>query len=402
MIRRRLLLAALAALVAAAAVGLIGYRVFAPAEILTPAAQPYPSLRRAIPGVAAELPRAPLIVDGRLRVYAATRQVWADTPVGARTETTPYWSFRRWPQQVLAVRAAGAVVVSQWSDGELVAIDATTGRPRWRVQAVEGGGSYAGRRTGAVTVYGPGGLYIAASTVVLAGEAGVRAFDLASGAPLWTVDGPACQDGFTGPDFFACVAQDVLHRYDLRSGARRPDWQPPGPARDGVAGVEPLGCAEARSSCGGLRAGGQGWLFEAGGAVLPAPGLAPSGAWLLGDLAVDSSGAARDARTGAPLWTWSPGVPADTSPARVVGAEPGAVYLLTTERTIVVLDPENGLELSRLSLDRYGVPIDDWVPGHIHVRDRFVVAERLRPGATPAASDGAYYLSLRPVVLAGT
>ena len=58
-------------------------------------------------GVIGTLAAAPLIVDGRLRVYAATRQIRADAPVDARTQRSPFWSYRRWPAQLIGVVAVG-------------------------------------------------------------------------------------------------------------------------------------------------------------------------------------------------------------------------------------------------------------------------------------------------------
>ncbi|WP_309246285.1 hypothetical protein [Verrucosispora sioxanthis] len=99
------------------------------------------------PGVTGRLPVAPLIVDGRLRVYAAPRQVYADQPVDSRSRRTPYWSFRRWPASLDAVVASGTTVVSRWSDGQLVAIDARTGRVAWRAAGPEPAAERVARRS---------------------------------------------------------------------------------------------------------------------------------------------------------------------------------------------------------------------------------------------------------------
>ena len=94
---RRRLVTAVAVLLAVAVVAVVVHRVLAPAEVSTVARADYPTPARPAPGVIGRLPVAPLIVDARLRVYAAHRQVYADRPVDGRHRTTPYWSYRRWP-----------------------------------------------------------------------------------------------------------------------------------------------------------------------------------------------------------------------------------------------------------------------------------------------------------------
>src|SRR2546430_7671672 len=127
--------AVLTALIASA---VIGYRVFAPAETVVPATGPYPDRPTLSATRYGDLASAPLIVDGRLRIFAEARRVWADTPITARSESTPYWSYRRWPATVAGVVAvdgvvAGtAVVIVKYSDGMVVALDAHTGRPAWK------------------------------------------------------------------------------------------------------------------------------------------------------------------------------------------------------------------------------------------------------------------------------
>jgi hypothetical protein len=69
--------------------------------------------------------------------------------------------------------------------------------------------------------------------------------------------------------------------------------------------------------------------------------------------------------------------------------EPGAIYWLTERHTMVVVDPENGLELTRFTLDRPGQPTA-WTAGRVYARDRFIAVERLAPGM------------LHPVLVAGT
>ena len=433
---RRYPIITVAVLLILGAIAVVGYRVFAPAETFMQARTPYPSARAARPGISGELPRAPLIVDGRLRVYAANRQVWADTPVGARTEATPFWSLRRWPYELVGVVVApGPLVISKWSDGTLLATDARRGTTAWRTRSVVGEESYTGGQTGADTIYAPPDLYTGRAedgrtVVVSAGAGRLAAFDATNGNPLWTAEAaPPCSlstpDGtpgahasstggpFTGPGFLAlmdsCGAS--LRRYDLVTGRQLPDWAPPG-ARTGWE-LQPLGCVTGRSECTALRTRGgtggqQGWLLAAD---LPeAEDLAASGTWLAGDLVVggpDPSATstrevvARSLETGRTQWTWRiPDTSSDRSPARIVAAEPKAIYMITEGRTLVVLDPENGRELTRSPLLQSGQPVEPWLAGQVYVSNRYVVVVRMR--TLPGPGTEAQYMGLRPVLMAGS
>jgi hypothetical protein len=87
---RRLRTAAVALVVLVAA-GWVGWRVLAPAEVLAPATDAYPAAAAEVPRVTGRSPRASLFVDGRVRVYAARRQVSADAPVASRSSSTGSW-----------------------------------------------------------------------------------------------------------------------------------------------------------------------------------------------------------------------------------------------------------------------------------------------------------------------
>ena len=76
-----------------------------PAETVSRANRPVPSPEPIKSIQYAELPSAPLIVEGRLRVYADQRRVFADTPVTAQREMTPHWAYRRWPAEVVSIVA---------------------------------------------------------------------------------------------------------------------------------------------------------------------------------------------------------------------------------------------------------------------------------------------------------
>src|SRR4051794_36937468 len=162
--RRRLLVAVGLVVVAVLALGAIGYRTFAARDTVRTADGAYPPLPEGSAQVYGALLQAPLLVDGRLRLYADVHSVWADQPATKKSSLTPYWSLRRWPGQVSGVVVGGTTVVSQWSDGKLFATDARTGKLLWTARTTVGRGEhYTGRRTGAGTVYSPAHLSTAGS-----------------------------------------------------------------------------------------------------------------------------------------------------------------------------------------------------------------------------------------------
>ncbi|TNH31036.1 pyrrolo-quinoline quinone [Micromonospora orduensis] len=413
---RRRLVMVVAALLAVAVVAVVVHRVLAPAEVSTVARGEYPAAPRPGPGVIGRLPAAPLIVDARLRVYAAHRQVYADRPVDGRYRTTPFWSYRRWPAELSGVVASGRTVVSRWSDGRLVALDASSGRVLWRAAGpapAEGGA--APRRTGAATVWDPRGLYLTdladgRRVLVVTGTAEARGVQVADGRELWRVDLPgSCRSdiGTTvagqliGLD--TCAGTAAVEFRDAVSGLVRERWQPPGLTTDGLV-VSPLGCRTGRSDCSGLRtagpgdAGGRGWLLG-GGEPLAAPALGTAGAALAGELAVtvaDGMAVGRSARSGAELWRFD-----GLGPARVLAVQPGRVHLLTEENELVTLESVTGVLLSRFPFT-VGSDGTGWAPGAVAAEGGFVAVERLREPVDPDGDDQRYYLTAETVILAAT
>lgn len=393
--------------------GVVAYRVLAPAETVTVATTAYPAAPAAQPGVIGSLPAAPLIVDGRLRIYATTRQVRADGPVDARTQRTPYWSYRRWPQELLGVVAAGTTVVGRWSDGDVVALDARTGKVTWRAagKPPEKSG-YKGGSTGAETVYEPEGLYTAGGRVLVRDAAVLRALDIATGRELWRTPMADCREGgFTtaGGRFVttdACGRSPGVEFYDVATGRLQFRWDPKsaGPALE----VEPLSCAPAQSDCTAMRTvdaiGSRGWLLgdpDAAGKtpVTAAPALDPPGAVMAGDVGVTYVGGdmvARALRDGTEVWRWR----GDGS-AELLGAQSGSVHVLTENCDLVTLDPATGREKSRLLL-AYGREGIDWQPGLVRAGDGFVAVERLVKADNADADETDEYFGALPVILART
>ena len=408
----RRLLATGVAVVAAALAAVGGYRVLAPAEVVSGPTGAYPSDSAAAPGVVGTLPSAPVIVAGRLRVYAAERQVRADGPVDSRYLNSPYWSYRRWPAQLVGVVAAGGAVVSRWSDGELVALGADDGRVRWRAAgpAPQSRG-YDGRATGARTVYEPVGLTATRDHVLVTSDADVRSYDAATGAPAWRMPlaRPACRwAGFTTADgrfgaYDSCAA--AVRLYDAVTGADAGTLTAP---VGSDAAAEPLGCTAARSACAGLRlrgaSGARAWTFGTGGSPVDAPAVADPGAWLVDGLAVRVTGGqvvARDPRNGAVRWRHPLDAGVGGLGASVLATQSGRVHLLTPDRVLLTLDAATGAERSRTRYTYFAEPTD-WLPGYVYAADGVVATERLRPPADPADDDARYYLNVQPVILAGT
>lgn len=405
---------AVVTLIAAAA---IIHRVIAPAELLTPAGGAYPAeATPAEPGVIGTLIPAPLIVDGRLRVYAAARQVRADLPIDARTPRTPYWSYRRWPAQLTGVVAAGVTVISRWSDGELVALDARSGRIIWRARGPQPDQGYAGRRTGAATLYTPPGLHTGTGgdgreVLVVSGADALVAYDLATGRELWrNTDEQSCRsDGFTSTAgsfvaLNACGAARAVVMHDLTTGAVT-TWRPEDAGEK--FDIEPAGCRIGRSRCPALRTTDagivRGWVLERSGAAA-APLLDRPDARPVGDVAVAVEPAGSDdtqvvgwsLHTGAELWRY--GVPAGT---RMLATQPGRLHLLTPDRRLITVNVADGSELSQFGL-AYGHDPLDWEPGLVYASDGFIAIERLAEPVDADADDSRYYLDIQPVLLAGT
>jgi outer membrane protein assembly factor BamB len=393
--RRRTLLVALGAVVAIAVTALVGYRVFRPGELIDPANLAYPAAAPvAQPKVYGTLLASPLVVDGRLRVYAGKRQVYADLPVNIKSSMSHYWTYRRWPGQLVGVAAVGTTVVSLWSDGALVGLDGRTGTVAWRAEVAQPSEAFDGRRTGAATVYTPHNLLTAGDTVIALGVPGARAFDVVTGRELWQRPRGRCEAAFTTPDTFVAVdscattSGQPVDAVDARTGAPIGGW----PQRD----LQPLGCAVGDSGCRGVTGGGQGWTIGPGGTLQTAPGLAAPGTWLVDGAAVHQTGdgtvEARRAADDTPLWT---------TDGTVIAVEPGAVHLVTAgHREVVTLDSMTGRELSRFPLvvEASG-PFD---LGGVYAADRYLFIQRARPGATPDQPDSAYFYPSPNVVLTGS
>ncbi|WP_027659747.1 outer membrane protein assembly factor BamB family protein [Salinispora fenicalii] len=412
--RRLFVVAAVVVVVLMAAVAATVYRVLAPAEVSTPADGPYPTAATPDPGLVARLPVAPLVVDGRIRVYAAERQVYADAPVEFKHRSTPYWSFRRWPAELDGVVASGHTVVTRWSDGQVVALDGRTGEIAWRAEGPVPESDPEARRTGAETVWNPAGLFVASAAadtavVLSAGRAAMAGWNLADGQQLWRSDvGSGCQQAVGTTTAGALVSIDscgsaaTVDFRDAATGAVT-RWSPPGGGEALV--VTPLGCHSGRSGCAGLRTAvgpgddaARGWLFGAGEPAA-APVLDAPDTRLAGDVAVDvrdGSLVAREARTGSEQWRHE-----DVGGARVLAVEPDRVHLVTESNDLITFDSVSGDERSRFRLS-LGTDSTSWAPGTAYAVGGYLAVECLRLPVDSKADDQRYFLTSRPVLLAAT
>ena len=115
----------------------------------------------------------------------------ADDRIDGKVEYTPRWSLRRWPQQLNGVVALSTTVLTRWSDGQVVALDAVSGEIKWRHQ-----GPAAGDFTDPATVLlDPPGLHTSGGTVLVIGGDRVRALDAGNGTVRW--EGECRNESFT-------------------------------------------------------------------------------------------------------------------------------------------------------------------------------------------------------------
>ncbi len=390
-----------AILIVLAGVAVVGYRVFAPHESLTRPTVPYPDVvlitdERPY----SELRAAPLVVEGRLRVYAEKWRVWSDAPVGERYESTPYWAFRRWPAQVVGVvaasTAAGPMVVTQWSDGEIIALDARRGAIAWRAVVPIGERNYDGRRTGASVVYEPRSLLTArlgdGPVLLVTGPGAVHAFDPTTGARLWQRQVQAgCEpSAWTGATLLALpdCGEPGITLVAATDGRVRGRWTPP----DKAVTPRPTLCERSRSECRLVTVDGQTWLLGADAKLTAVPALEP-GAMLAGERVIyptRTGVAARRLAEKAPLWTW-------TGRGSLISADGAGVYVLTDDRTVLGLSPATGhLVVLGCASSR---PNEEWQVGHVYPTGAgYLVLERIT-AEPPDAEDQQYFYGPRPVAL---
>jgi outer membrane protein assembly factor BamB len=397
--RLRWAVAGICALVLLAGVGVVAWRVLRPAATLDRAGGPVPVPVAAAARWYGALPSAPLILDGRLRVYAEKRRVWSDTPVTDRHPASPYWAYRRWPAQVVGVVAIDGgpadgrpLVVARWSDGTVTGIDALAGTVAWqkRIAPTDDAG-YIGRRTGARTVYDPPGLYTATGhdgtpVLIVAGDNGVAGYDPANGRPLWTRPERCAAAGWTGGSTYVARCGDRLDILDAETGRQLGTWTGPSP--------QPWGCALGHSGCPMVAtAGGASFRIGRDGTVTAAPAAHSATDHLVDGGYVESRDDSYvrvvDADTGAQRWQ-------RPLRGRVVGTDGTRVYVLTPDFRLVTLDAASGVEQSRSRLPATA----PWHPGYVYVNDGFVVLERLR-GQPRSSDDNYYYSAAGSVVVAG-
>lgn len=399
--------AALGTALLVGATGLVAWRVLSPAEVSTPATKPLPEVVLPAPGAVGILVSAPLVIDNRFRVYAKKREVWADGPPSYHYERSAYWSYRRWPAQVTGVLAAKAdrpLVVTAWSDGILVGIEAETGRVAWRVETGEPlADQYGGRRTGAQTVYTPPGLFSAGETTFITIGEQITGRSVATGQTLWTVPmphTPQCQgDTFTttgGQLLLPDTCSKTIARLDVSSGQA----QQPIPADS----VEPVSCRVGHSNCAAMRltTGGTvtGWTLG-GPAPEQLPPLAAAGSLYDGENVIvpeaGSTSLSAVSPSGEVLWTWRPAAPA---PFELLSADRTRVLVLESDSTLVSLDPVTGRFKSYASALMRHEPERRYDVNQWYVSDRYVVLERTNPGVPATADDDEYYYTNRPILIA--
>ena len=389
-----------ATLATLAVVAAVGYRTLRPQDMLTTPTTPYPEkvlITDERPH--AELRAAPLIVDGRLRVYAEKWRVWSDGPVGERYESTPYWALRRWPAEVVGVVATettgGPVVVTQWSDGKIIALDARAGAVAWRAEVPITARGYDGRRTGASIVYEPRFLVVAHPpgrvVVIVTGADALRAFDATTGAELWWRSLGCQPDVWTSRGLVVVPACDTNAFTAVAAASGREVATRRLPETGGRPKVAL--CRLGRSDCPVVTAGDRVWELTVDAGLVEVPPL-ERGAVLARDRILVYPGStgvtARRLDSTSPMWRW-------TGKGRLIAADPVGVYLLSEDHTILGLNPLNGglAVLGCASME----PNEIWVVGHVHpTGDGYIAVERVT-GAPATGTDDEYYFGPRPVAL---
>ncbi|MFI5840378.1 hypothetical protein ACIA8K_11795 [Catenuloplanes sp. NPDC051500] len=387
-----------------------GVRVLGPAEVLTvtTSIQSRPIAR--VPGTAGLLYWAPLVV-GDYRVFAGDRLIRADYPYNGTTERTPSWSLRRWPQSLLGMVSSGELVISRWSDGDLVAIRVRDGARAWRAEGPESApdaGTPRDRRTNEQVSWTPPDLYTAVDSagvalVVVRGENAVRVYDATTGQERPQIEADCGPKSFTSADGrYACQTSAGLSVYDLASGTKY-DWAYPDKFKADS-------CFLGSSRCGLIREDklkGKAFRFTDTG-VQAAPQADVDGAKVWGDIVFTTDSArtatATNMATGAVLWTW-PGREYDKN-LRVLAVQEGRVHLINLENRLITLDSATG---AQISLFAFGVPISKetgeelhWTPGPSYAQDNLVVSVRRRVKASYLSPDDGYYFMHEAIAVAIT
>lgn len=437
----RIVLTGLFAVLVLTGMGITAYRTLKPAETVSRADKPVPSPEPIKSIQYAELAAAPLIVEGRLRVYTEQRRVFADTPVTAQRLMTPHWSYRRWPAEVVSIVAVEkpasgvgmSVVVTKWSDGDIVALDAEKGDIVWQVKIDPADGeSFKGRRTGAKTMWAPDDLFVASSAVdkqpvvIATGKDVVEGIDPVNGTVRWTRSFPAepgCRtNDWTGADAYfvknTCTKPATLEIYDAGTGAQLTTWRPPGASigTDSVTNwfIEPASCQLGRSGCALFKAAPTGdvvtytdaasgvgsitpgyWSLNPDHTVKPEPVADKDNVVVVGDvMAQQMTGGyiwAFSRSTGQRLWM-------SEVAGRLIGGDQRNVYLINNEYQLLVLNLETGAVTSSTELRIR--PADKFVYSMYYLHAGYLVIERLQT-TKESEIDDRYYFSQDTVVLVG-
>jgi outer membrane protein assembly factor BamB len=406
------------ALVAAAVVA--AYRWARPGEWVTETTGAYPAPAAMPLGLVAELRAIPLVVDRRLRVFATKHDVWAER-LAAPDGQDAYWSYHRFPAEVTGVVVASAhgddppIVAVKWSTGNLVGIDARTGRVAWRhtVENLYNDEDWLGGPTGVATLYGHSllGLFTAHDArgepaIISAGEHGVQAFRPATGHSLWRNEFSGCAGvSWTGETVFAvvlaCDQPKTIHFYDAGTGREVGTWRPAEGSKASQTSwilVGRLGCRAALSECSGFAVSDDGgtWLLGHDGSVAALP--KPSWQLVLTDQMMAWVG--DDRRTiravsvpdGKELWRY-------TSSEQIsdLTRDGAAVYALTKSDRLLRLDSRTGDLVTNLALPRGA---DDSF--HVYADSGYVIIDRSNFDFTNRNADWSLPRSARPVLLVAT
>jgi outer membrane protein assembly factor BamB len=328
---------------------------------------------------------------------------------------------------------ATSVVITRWSDGEIVALSAEKGDVVWQ-QHIEpaAGEAYNGRRTGARTMYEPDDLFVTASTndqrtiLMVTGKDVVQAIDPWEGTIRWTrvfTEAPGCrQVDWTGETTYivkeTCSKPAVLEVYDASSGTLLSTWRPPGASigPDSVTNwfLEPASCVLGRSGCKLFKAAATGdavsfteaasgvgkitptyWRAGRDGAVTPEPFADKDNVVVVGDTLLQQVVTnyiwAFSRATGKRIWMSE--VAGD-----LIGADDHNVYLVNREFQLLVLNLVTGAVTSSTELRIR--PEDRWLYQQAYLHGGYLALERLQT-TRESDVDEKYYFTINPIVLVG-
>jgi hypothetical protein len=306
---------------------------------------------------------------------------------------------------VVTRTSAKNIVVTSWSDGVIVGIDAETGKVAWRVEGEILSDEYTGRRTGADTVYRPTGLFTTSTGFIASGKTTIKGYS-PEGTQLWEIPAPVsanCRgDEFASAQqlFILDTCAQSVRRIDALSGNAQT------PLGQSVKAIEPISCATVTSQCRAVRLTStdetiSGWLLTDPQPVESAP-LSQPGALLARDVVAVPNDpkkvteiTGQDPRTGAVAWRWL--APA---PSTLLATSDHRIIVLLSGRVLATIDATDGTDTARSGINLLHEPEEPYEVRIAYAANQYIALERVNPGVSEDSTDDAYYFTHRPILIA--